>query len=68
MDPHSHLLDIQPVTLSEIQYLLRAFPKLRKIRYRGRIFPLDTEARTFLEELEPRVPVIHVSQGGGSIR
>lgn len=66
--PHSHLLDIRQLTISEIQYLLRAFPKLRKIRYRGRIFPLDYEARTFLDELEqPRVLVIHVSQGGGSI-
>lgn len=59
-----YLLDTRQLTLTETQYLLDAFPKLRKIRYRGRIFPLDYEARTFLEELRPRrIMVIHVSQG-----
>lgn len=61
---YTQLLDTRQLTLRETQYLLEAFPKLRKIRYRGRIFPLDYEARTFLEELWPRrIMVIHVSQG-----
>ncbi|KAF9143415.1 hypothetical protein BGX30_000481 [Mortierella sp. GBA39] len=64
INSYTHLLDNRQLTLTETQYLLDAFPKLRKIRYRGRMFPLDYEARTFLEELWPRrIMVIHVSQG-----
>ncbi|KAF9933759.1 hypothetical protein FBU30_004560 [Linnemannia zychae] len=63
--PTTQLLETRQLTLGEIQYILEAFPKLRKIRYRGKIFPLDHEARVYLETIEePRIMVIHVTQGG----
>ncbi|KAF9098254.1 hypothetical protein BGX23_006670 [Mortierella sp. AD031] len=64
VDASTHLLDTRQLTLNEVRYILRAFPKLRKIRYRGRIYPLDHEARKYLEDLQvSRILVIHVSQG-----
>ncbi|KAF9904154.1 hypothetical protein EC991_002989 [Linnemannia zychae] len=59
----SYLPDTRQLALDEIKYLLAAFPKLRKILYRGRLYPLDNEARKFLEELESRrILVAHVAQ------
>ncbi|KAF9132904.1 hypothetical protein BGW39_011090 [Mortierella sp. 14UC] len=59
----NYLLDTRQLTRHEIEYLLVSFPSLRKIRYQGRIYPLDHEARKFLEELEGRrILVVHVAQ------
>ncbi|KAK3808879.1 MAG: hypothetical protein J3R72DRAFT_87721 [Linnemannia gamsii] len=61
---HTQLLDTRQLSLDEMKYILAAFPKLRKIRYRGRIYPLDHETRKYLEGLEAsrRIMVLHVTQ------
>ncbi|KAG0042958.1 hypothetical protein BGZ83_011994 [Gryganskiella cystojenkinii] len=47
----------------ELQQVLNLFPRLRKIRYRGQLFPLDSTARNWLEtESNRRISVLHVSQ------
>ncbi|KAF9117175.1 hypothetical protein BGX27_000024 [Mortierella sp. AM989] len=61
--PLTRMLLSKQLNLTEIQRLLEIFPKLRKIRYQGSVFPLDQGAREYLSSLELRhISVIHTSQ------
>ncbi|KAG0028975.1 hypothetical protein BGZ81_004245 [Podila clonocystis] len=46
----------------EIESMLKSYPKLRKIRYRGRTFPLNENGYRWLQAERPDISVIHVSQ------
>ncbi|KAF9574110.1 hypothetical protein EC968_007362 [Mortierella alpina] len=50
-------------SLDELCYTLKAFPKLRKIRYEGSQYPLDDTAYHYLtSQLERPVMVVHTTQ------
>ncbi|KAF9389731.1 hypothetical protein CPC16_005599 [Podila verticillata] len=54
-----------PVALlkpAEIESILKSYPNLRKIRYRGRTFPLFENGYKWLQAERPDISVIHVSQ------
>lgn len=46
----------------EVESMLKSFPKLRKIRYRGRTFPLYENGYRWLQAERPDISVIHVTQ------
>lgn len=47
---------------AEIESILKSYPNLRKIRYRGRTFPLFENGYKWLQAERPDISVIHVSQ------
>ncbi|KAF9351466.1 hypothetical protein BGX26_010550 [Mortierella sp. AD094] len=60
--------DSAQFNLTEVRDVLDMFPRLRKIRYQGNVYPLDQSAREYLENLESRrIVVIHISQFPSSV-
>ncbi|KAG0222990.1 hypothetical protein B0O80DRAFT_500673 [Mortierella sp. GBAus27b] len=64
----SRLLLSKQVNTTEIVEILRVFPRLRKIRYEGTIFPLDQGARAYMESIKAKhISILHVSQLPSSV-
>ncbi|KAF9903513.1 hypothetical protein BX616_001601 [Lobosporangium transversale] len=63
VDRMTRMLLTDQLDATKVRMVIEAFPKLRKLRYQGRIFPLDDDARKALESLSDRsIMVVHVSQ------
>ncbi|KAF9335022.1 hypothetical protein BG006_001011 [Podila minutissima] len=60
--PPSHILPGVLLKQAEIESMLKSYPKLRKIRYRGRTFPLYENVYRWLQAERPDISVIHVTQ------
>ncbi|KAF9363629.1 hypothetical protein BGX34_003671 [Mortierella sp. NVP85] len=57
------LLLSRQLNATDVVQMLKVFPHLRKIRYEGRIFPLDQGARDYLQASEANhISILHVSQ------
>ncbi|KAG0204179.1 hypothetical protein BGX28_003794 [Mortierella sp. GBA30] len=60
--------DPRQLNVEEVRYVLRAFPRLKKIRYERTHFPLDDDARDYLaKNVDRSISVMHVSQLPNSV-
>ncbi|KAG0070419.1 hypothetical protein BGZ92_004481, partial [Podila epicladia] len=60
--PPSHFFPAVALKQAEIERMLKSYPKLRKIRYRGRTFPLYENVYWWLQTERPDISVTHVTQ------
>ncbi|KAF9947964.1 hypothetical protein BGZ65_008405 [Modicella reniformis] len=60
----SRLLLSRPLDATDMAKILKTFTSLRKIRYEGRVFPLDQGAREYLNisNLRKHISIMHTSQ------
>ncbi|KAF9200961.1 hypothetical protein BGZ49_008798 [Haplosporangium sp. Z 27] len=66
--PGTQLQLSKQIDLKEIRQILEMFPKLRKIRYHGNIYPLDQSAREYLKNSERKhIDIFHSTQSSPTI-